>query len=290
MADAVRGMMKALKKKLSAYYYGTVHPSALGYRLRRVLGGERLAEEKPFDPSAAVSDLFVWRCDDVWETEFDLFNLTSFLFADRDSNEPCDILLFDAAGKKVKEFSLTLEPMERRILILSSLLPPGISGAGTFSVFHHSPRAGELAARHSHLTERGYIGYRRRGDSLKSYCHGNLQSLSRTAGKGGHGYVAVTEAKPEVYYPQLILSDCDRAELVYTNPSSKARRICVRAYARDGRLLRSVNSLVPPCGVSILPLDNADRAIHTFDNIGDIAMWRPVIFKHTPVHFDAMHG
>lgn len=277
-----------IKKHLSKYYYKHIHGSALGYRLRRFIDETPVAELKPFNSKAAISDLFVWRCDDEWETEFEIFNITSFVYPKEMPEEQCRIIFFDADGREFNKIEFKLAPLERRTIKISNYLQ-GRKGLGTFSVFHHSHLAKRFSDQGSHLTERGYVGYRRKGDQLKSYCHGNLQSLAQTPRQKGYSYVAAT-TPPMRYYPQLILSDCDKIELLYTNPSAKAKALKIDLFDYQGQKIGGYDTIIPPRGMRIVTLDNFNRKIHTFDNRGGIVMWRPVILKYYETHYDVMHG
>jgi hypothetical protein len=277
-----------IKKHLSKYYYEHIHGSALGFRLRRFIESTPIAELKPFNAMAAISDLFVWRYDDEWDTEFEIFNITSFVYPAEKPEERCEIIFFDANGHEFNRLSLTLNTLERRTLKISDYLQ-NRRGIGTFSVFHHSNFSSRFAEQGSHLTERGYVAYRRKGDKLKSFCHGNLQSLAQAPGKKSYSYVAATTA-PMRYHPQLILSDCRKIELIYTNPSAKPRPLEISLFDYNGKKTDNRNVIIPSRGVSIINIDNLDGKIHTFDNKGGIVMWRPVIVKYYKTHYDVMHG
>lgn len=277
-----------IKKHLSKYYYEHIHGSALGFRLRRFIENKPIAELKPFNGQASISDLFVWRHNAEWETEFELFNITSFVYPADMPEERCEMVFFDVDGREFNRETIILAPLERRTLKISDYLGHR-EGSGTFSIFHHSALSGRYQQRGSHLTERGYVGYRRHGGRLKSFCHGNLQSLAQAPGQRGYSYVAATTA-PMRYYPQLIVSDCHKFDLIYTNPSSKAQALTVGLFDRENKRIGERHIIVPSRGVRIIPIDNENGQIHTFDNKGGIVMWRPVILKYYETHFDVMHG
>lgn len=278
----------SLRKALSKYYYSHVYETALGCRLRRFIEKAPVAELRPFNKRAAISDLFVWRCDDEWETEFDLFNISSFVYPDQQPQEECRIIFFDKDGRCIGKHVLTLAPFERRVLKLSDYVGTD-KEFGTFAVFHHSSCVSRYEDAKTHLTERGYIGYHRKGDVLKSFCHGNLQALSQGPAQEGFSYVAATTA-PMRYHPQLILSDSAMIELIYTNPSSRSKALSVNLFDKDSQKVGERHVALPARSVRIIEIDNLDKAIHTFDNVGGIVMWRPVIKKYYDTHFDVMHG
>lgn len=277
-----------IKKILSRLYYDHVHHSAFGYRFRHWRGQEPFIELKPYRSTSVVSDIFVWRCDEVWDTEFELFNITSFMFPADSIREICDLVFFDENGRIFKKEQIMLEPFEKKTLIIRNHVFPR-TGTGGFSVFHHSGYENRFSAQKSHLTERGYIGYRRKGDRIKSFCHGNLQSLAHETGRKDYAYV--TASKPNSkYYPQLIISDSPHIELVYTNPTHKKQKINLTFFDKSGKLGYTAKADIPPRGVKVISVPNPDMTLHTFENRGGITLWRPVIFKFYVSHFDAMHG
>lgn len=280
--------MKTIKKLLSGYYYAHLHDSALGYRMRRYIYNKPVAELRPFNEKAAVSDMFVWRCDHEWDTRFELFNISSFIFPADNIIERCNIIFFDENGKAIAETVVTLQPFEKVSLDPGAYINE-CTGVGTFAVFHHSDDVDKFSEYKSHITERGYVSYKREGDAIGSFCHGNLQSLSQGPDQKGFSYVAAT-SKPMRYHPQLILSDCNRVELIYTNPSPRAQPLKLHLFDKNNSVSGVINAIIPARGVRVINVDNADHAIHTFDNVGPIIMWRPVIKKYYKTHFDALHG
>lgn len=277
-----------IKKKLSGYYYGHIYDTALGCRLRKVVERAPIAELRPFNTKSAISDLFVWRCDQEWETEFDLFNITSFVYPTELPKETCKVIIFNDEGGCIATHEFVLEPFEKRSLKLSELIGDA-KGLGTFAIFHHSTAVERYESFKSHLTERGYIAYSRRGDVIRSFCHGNLQALSQAPNQKGFSYVAATAA-PMRYHPQLILSDSRKIELIYTNPSPRSRDLLVNFFDKESRKIEERKIKVPARSVKLITVNNPDGKIHTFDNVGSIVMWRPVIKKYYETHFDVMHG
>jgi len=275
-----------LKKKLSSFYYKHIVNSAVGHRFRQKFKGEQLSELKPYDSSSVVSDLFVWRSDESWDTRFQLFNISSFLFSEERFYEECELVFFDNNGIKIKREMLSLAPFELKTFQISSFL--GEAGLGTFAIFHHTAASAKLKDKKCHLTERGYVGYHRRGENLVSFCHGNLQALSKTRNSSISSVVGTV--KSTTYKPQLILSDCTDIELIYTNPTFRKQPIYLNFFDRESRLIKKHEMKINPLGVQSFILQNTERLIHTFENIGKIVLWRPIIFKYYNSHFDVMHG
>lgn len=275
-----------IKKVLSRLYYKYLWNSALGQRIRQKKG-EALSEVRPFQSKASISDLFVWRVDENWSTDFQLFNISSFLYPEEKPSEVCDVFIFDDQGNILKKITLTLQAFEMKTLRIRDLIHQ--KGMGCFSIFHYSSVIKKIANHNSHLTERGYAAYSRKGDELKSFCHGNLQALSKTT-QTNHKQVVGTSLETSHYYPQLTFSDCDEFELIFTNPTFSKKNVLVECYDYKNNFLRKVDADIPAMGCHVFRINNQDKHIHTIKNSGHIVMWRPVIFKNYQTHFDVMHG
>jgi hypothetical protein len=275
-----------IKKFLSTLYYRYFWNSTFGHLLRMKFNSEQLSEIKPLQSLASISDLFIWRVDEEWDTTFQLFNISSFLFPEKNLQEKCDLVFFDSKGSQINHLVIELQSFEMRSLDISTLITA--RGIGSFAVFHYSDIINEIEGKGSHLTERGYIAYHRKNDELKSFCHGNLQALAKT--KNGKYRSIVGESKNCSYYPQLILSDCLEFDLVYTNPTHKAQHISITFYDKENQEVTSVKELIPPLGVKSFTIENNSQHIHTLKNLGNIVMWRPILFKYNTTHFDVLHG
>lgn len=96
----------------------------------------------PAIAGAPVSDLFVWRNSEEWETFFELTDLPA-LFAGPDSaGRNVTLVFFDAAGYSFFEKTVEITPKRRNTLPLSAIIGIVHGAAGTFSVFHtHTPQS-----------------------------------------------------------------------------------------------------------------------------------------------------
>lgn len=275
-----------LRKLFARIYYKYFWNSAWGHRFRMKFRSEQLFEVKPLNAQSVISDLFVWRVDDDWNTTFQLFNISSFLFPEEKPMEHCEVIFFDLNGRQIGHSSIPLKPFEMKTIDVSPLV--NLKGMGTFSIFHYSHVVKLIATKKSHLTERGYIAYHRKNEKLKSFCHGNMQSLSKSENRKYQSVVGVSSDC--VYHPQLILSDCHEFELIYTNPTLQAQAIILNFYDKDNKELKRIEDVIKPLGVQCFKINNDNHAIHVFKNSGKIVLWRPAIFKYYSTHFDVMHG
>ncbi len=275
--------------RLKKIYRSQIYSDPLAQRFRKIFLNEELAELKPLLKDAVISDLFVWRKDNQWNTNFKLFNISSFLFPEDNVSEECEIHIFGADGKFLQKYNYTLEPFALKNLDFAELINSVDIKSGTFCVFHFSTVIKKFSQKGSHLTERGYIAYSYIDQSIRNFCHGNLQSVSKS--RNGRVQSVVGLAKhPLAYHPQMIFSDCDSFELAYTNPSKYIQNVTINFYDKDIKEYKCLEVAIQPFGVEIIRVSNKDRQIHTLSSWGKIVMWRPIIFKYFESYFDVLHG
>ncbi len=276
-----------IKKIFSTLYYNFIFNTSVDYRLRKFFFKKNtVIDMKPWNSKSAISDLFLWRAGKDWNTEFELFNIASLIFPEKSITELCEILIFNSSGKLLKTKYIKLAPLEMKNLKINDYV--NSQKEGTFSIFHYSPILNEFKKKKSHLTERGYVAYSNNQSRLKSFCHGNLQSLSKTDKKKFKSVVSLYTKS--YYYPQLILSDCDNIEIFYCNPTLKQQKIKIEFYDKKYKKCLNLTGEINALGCKNFKIDNKKRIIHTFKNNGKIAMWRPIIFKNYKSYFDVMHG
>ena len=100
-----------------------------------------------------------------------------FIFPEKSITEFCEILIFNSSGKLIKTDKQKLNPLEMKNIKINDYVKN--EKEGTFSIFHYSNILNEFKKKKSHLTERGYVAYYNDRNQLKSFCHGNMQSLSK---------------------------------------------------------------------------------------------------------------
>lgn len=277
-----------LKKYLSKIYYSYFYSSPIGYRIRQKFRNNCLAEIKPYSKASVISDLFVWRLHQDWKTYFQLFNISSFLFPELSPSEECELHFFSKEGKLLKVINMKLDPFACQHMDIS--LVDGLVGEiGTFCIFHFSDVMPKINEKQAHLTERGYISYKYGHDVLESYCHGNLQAVSKKKG-GSIKSVVGTSSQETSYTLQMIFSDVSKFELLYTNPSFKHQTVRVVFFDENHQIIKEIKRDIKPLGVEVILVENSRNEIHTLQNFGHIVMWRPLVKKFYKSHFDVLHG
>ena len=243
--------------------------------------------QMPLVLGAPVSDLFIWRNSDEWETFFELTDLPA-LFAGSD-NPGCTVTLifFDARGRSFKEKIVEIQPLCRQTIPLSEIIGSAHGSAGTFSVFHtHTPQA--LKALGSNLTERGYVSYRYRGAPLRAYVHGNLDAIARLPDKslqllGGQSIMC------REYSLQYAFMPLSSYELSIVNPTPKIQRIVCRTLSTNGKQIDAQIADLLPRGshlFSVSPEHTQQRIVMS----SHLIMARPLVFRIQNQTMDVFHG
>jgi hypothetical protein len=127
---------------------------------------------------AQVSDLFIWRNSDEYQTFFELITLSGLLGEfDSEQNRKVRFEFYNSDGERVFELFLDSHANKRQTINLSQYLPANAGSIGTFCVFH-GPTPSEISSVGSFLAERGYVSYRYRNAPLRSYVHGNFDAVA----------------------------------------------------------------------------------------------------------------
>lgn len=234
--------------------------------------------------NGSVSDFIPWRCDDQWDTKYNIMNLSSFVLPDKNISEDVALFIFDNNGDLLKKVEYNLEPFETIDIIFSEVLTEYRNGFGTFCIFHKS--SSNLAEYKSFIFDRQYVSHKRRNDDLWSYVHGNLVSTFKSYDDDNIKSLVPTFKDSYEYCPQIIFTDCNKTELFYTNQTDKDLDIKFILYKNDGKI-KIINSIIPARNIFMLPIEN--DVLHV-KNISNVKLLRPVIFKFYNNHYDVLHG
>jgi hypothetical protein len=241
----------------------------------------------PLVLDAPVSDLFVWRNSDEWETFFELTDLPA-LFAGRDNpGSTVTLIFFDTMGRICKEQIVQIQPVCRQTLSISEIIGSAHGSVGTFSVFHtHTPQV--LHALGSNLTERGYVSYRYRGAPLRAYVHGNLDAIARLSDKSLQLLGGQSIMRRE-YNLQHALAPLSNYELFIVNPTPKRQRIvCQTLSINDKKIDAQVADLLPRGThlFNVVPAQANQRVVIS----SHLIMARPLVFQIQDQRMDVFHG
>lgn len=258
-------------------------------RLRRAIWTWRQPLTRlPACADSPISDLFVWRSSDEWQTFFELIDIPS-LFEDGQDVGKVTLIFLDGSGRRVMEQTLGLQANGRQTLDISSMVGRSHGEAGTFAVFHSRTPSG-ITKLGSFLAERGYVSYRYRDSPLRAYVHGNLDAISRAA-DGGLQFLGGTSFLRRQYKLQHELQPGVLYELGVVNPTSVARRCTFKLVSAHGGKITSVQvANVPPGGVQLVPVSVDESGPVRLVIKSHLVMARPLVFRIQNLKLDIFHG
>ena len=240
--------------------------------------------KKPNNPQSVISDLFVWRCNQDWNTYFELLDLAS-LFGDEGQHQ-VDIVFFDNNGENFHQKSIELSGLYRQVLDISkvlSTLKQLPSDYGTFCVFHKKIPNSVLKIQ-SFIAERGYVSYQYKNAPLRSYVYGNLDAIDDSLTPlSGSSFLN------RQYNLQYLLEMSKAYEIALVNASSKNKKIEFKVVDFNDSVLMEKCITLKPKQVFILPIKDISNPSHLIIK-NKIIMARPVVFSFDNDKMDVFHG
>jgi hypothetical protein len=241
----------------------------------------------PAIAGAPVSDLFIWRNSDEWESFFELTDLPA-LFAGPDNvGGHATLVFFDAAGQPFLEHTVEITRCRRNTLVLSDIIGKKRGSVGTFCVFHpYTPQC--LQSLGSHIAERGYVSYRYLGAPLRAYVHGNMDAIARLPDRSLQ-LLGGQSIRRREYNLHLSLCTHGYYELAFVNPTPNTQRIVCRTLSLSGKLIFSQTAHLSPRGshLFIVVTEYAQQRIVISSRL---IMARPLVFVNQNQTIDVFHG
>jgi len=245
--------------------------------------GQRLTK-KPRSSQSAISDLFIWRCNQDWDTYFELLDLAS-LFGEK-GNHQVDIVFFDNNGDKFHQQIIELNGLCRKVLDISkllSVLSQLPSEYGTFCIFHKTIPNSILKFQ-SFIAERGYASYQQKNSPLRSYVHGNLDAIDDSLTPlSGSSFLKRT------YNLQYLLETNKDYEIFLINANLKSKKINFTIVGFDNSIRMNENIIIKSKQVFLLPIKNLSSPSRLIIE-SKIVMARPVIYSFQGNDVNVFHG
>lgn len=247
--------------------------------------------KKPKSMASVISDLFIWRSNNLWQTHFELLDIYGLISCDlaSSSERNTNIVFFDKNGKFLFEKTLERNAFARNTLYIKALLKESnlseekIGEYGTFAVFHFIDQPIESD---SLLTDRGYCGYEYNNSHFRGYVHGNFDAIAKSEKKIEHlmGYGKLSRP----YNLQHILRGPSTYDIALVNPTNISQKIKIEI-EKNGKT-SFVNTVLSSGGLSItnIPLLESENA--RVKVISKMYMARPSIFRYTKESMDVFHG
>lgn len=238
---------------------------------------------------APVSDLFVWRKSNDWETFFELIDLPSLFSKEKKVGRSATFTFFDNKGELILHKSVNVEPFRRKTLALSEIIGSVESEYGTFCVFHNETPE-NISANGSHIAERGYLSYRYRKGPLRAYLHGNLDAVCQLPERkiqmlGGQSVLQ------REFHLQHLLTNPGQYELAMVNPTAIVQSITCQSLSLEGQVLKQEKIKINPKGCYFFNLEPS--VIHNRQLVAiksRMVMARPIIFRELNQVMDVVHG
>jgi len=240
--------------------------------------------KKPNNPQSLISDLFVWRFNQDWNTYFELLDLAS-LFGDEGQHQ-VDIVFFDNNGENFHQKSIELSSLYRQVLDISkvlSTLKQLPSDYGTFCVFHKKIPNSVLKLQ-SFIAERGYVSYQYKNAPLRSYVHGNLDAIDDSlALLSGSSFLS------RKYNLQYLLEMGKAYEIALVNASSKNKKVEFKVIDFNDSIWMEKFITLKPKQLFILSVKDFPNPSQLIIK-SKIIMARPVVFCFDNDKMDVFHG
>tara|TARA_Y100000768_G_C23984651_1_gene687999 strand:- start:2170 stop:3003 length:834 start_codon:yes stop_codon:yes gene_type:complete len=241
--------------------------------------------------NSVISDLFILRIEDEWETNFECLQL-DILINPKSNIKPREILFsfFSKSGDLIAEKKVIKSEKIKTTISLNRIAETlGINKDCLFAVFHPFMDYG-LSKHKSFLAERGYIGYAHpvKG-SIKGFVHGNLDAIAKTHLKKNFKMLSNFSFFNKHYYLQKTLESDLKYELYLVNSTASSQKF--KIIEKNGKEIKKTIINISSRGFF--------KYIKTIDKKGlktniiiesKLYLARPVVFKLMDSSFDVFHG
>ena len=257
--------------------------------LRRIWTFKQPITKIPKGSKEVISDLFLWRNSDHWQTFFELIDLSGLFDTNSVMEENfVELVFFEADGSLILKKQIPVLKNKRETLDLSCFLLQAEGEYGTFSVFHSTtPLA--VSQLGSFITERGYTSYKSKNSILRSYVHGNLDAVSFDGES-----ISLLGARSffnRKYNLQYLLDRPALYEFGLVNSTQYQRKVTYEVYSQEGgKLVEKEIVIINPGGINVYALKmneiNAARVVIS----SSLVMARPLVFRTNQNNMDVFHG
>ena len=223
----------------------------------------------------SISDAFLWRTDNDFNTIFHYTDILSLFYKIQDSF--VEIHFYSKKNEKIKIIKFDKLDLSNKLLIDSKYLNE-ICDYGVFYIYHFT---NQNLPKEIIISNRCYAGYSQNGN-LYSYIHGNaLAKYSRIndnvdLNSFKSNIIKKTIIKNQIYKVQKLFKDFDKNELFFANPTSELINFSIND---DNYELKD--------GCSVLIDTSKYETILIKSNC---LFLRPIIFSYKNGFMDAHHG
>lgn len=234
--------------------------------------------------NTSISDLFIWRKDNDWDTFFELLDiqhLVNPIFPYLPTKK-VKFIFFNNLGNLIFETFYNYEQNGRNTINISNILPENILGYGTFSCFHLDVKPTETD---SYITERGYSGFIRKTHIHKSYLHGNIDAIALDE-NNNYEMLANYNKRTYIYKLQYELKKGYNYDVFLTNSTNRKQNIKVNFNFNEYNQKFSLN--VREVFLKQISFNQENTLKMEIES--NIYMARPIIFRYHDNSLDVFHG
>lgn len=259
-------------------------------RYLELLSHKAISITKIPDDGSVISDLFVLRMENQWETYFECLKFNTIFYPNDISNLKKVVFCFyNKKGEYISEKEVKLSSSIKTTLNVNILAKDlNISKDCLFAIFH--PQKNYWISNHnSFLAERGYIGYANPNfGKIKSFVHGNLDAIARNNDRKGDILLGNFSFFKKQYNLQHILTEGNSYELFLVNPTFKKQKI--KIIEETNCIKKEKESIIPSKGLfnHNIYVKKKEKTKVVIES--NIYLARPVVFKIMPSSFDVFHG
>ena len=243
----------------------------------------------PKENNCVISDLFLLRSDENWETQFEILNISALLNGgySRVSHEKLLFVFYDSNGIEVGRKTLVTPKAGKYSLVLNNEFIHPIKNAATFAVFHLDNEI-NIDMKGSVLAERGYTGFLRQDVQMLGYVHGNFDAIAFN--KDSIEMLGRASKLRRGYQIQHAFTGEAAYELALVNPSDKRVKLIfqMRSPSTSWKTFQEFD--LNPRGSQIIPIKVNLKEFHFVRIVSTLHLGRPVIFRNTDTSFDVFHG
>ena len=235
--------------------------------------------------NSVISDLFIWRNNEDWQTKFELMNFKPFFDKNNKKKESIIVEIRDKNGSNLTSSIFTIESMQKKTIDISELLYDKKINHdhGTFSVYHeHIPIINQFEA---FIAERGYSLFKYKNLKTFSSVHGNLDAISFLDQK--KQFLGKQTILSKNFNIQFKFENRNYYDLFFVNPTNKNLKIKIFFIRSNNNLSETIT--IAPGGSEFVNLKEGHNIKRIFVR-SKYLMSRPLVFEYNENFINSFHA
>ena len=220
-----------------------------------------------------VSDIFLWRTDNGFETRFNFSDIINLFY--EVENSRVEIHFYTKNNEFIKK--LELESLDHINSIDITAKYIGKKDFGNFYIFHYCPSETKKLLNNNTLSNRCYVGYSQ-SDNLHSFVHGNAHAKFTSVYNDESiksDIIRTSLFKNSKYTIQKYFDLTNKNEIFICNPTSKKLKFSIN----------SKNYVLKPFNSTSITVEQSIITI-----ISNCRFLRPTVFSYKGKYLDVHHS